>query len=258
MSSFKIMPRNTIPISDLKNPAMEELAKQYDVGSKGYLTTEEAFRLYAAKNNDVQPTNIQDVLTFLGGAQHKMTVRHMDAWEVLGSPWLASNWKGDFSVKEFGAGNVRVGRDIRPDYTSRTPGAQIDQFVFLIDMNLVDQRKLTQDLANATVVVGPKGWKPEAGSSVAEAVEIPLALATQEGYQSYSRSGGGSWVPEKKFLAAAVDTEDLRALAGNEGELEFFVRLQTNEGRTLYINKDGQPMNNFHVSGSDLKSSGNP
>lgn len=256
MSSFRIMPRNSIPISDLKNSAMEQLAKQYDAGNKGYLTTEEAFRLYAQKNSDAQPANLQQVVDFLGGPQHKVTQRHLDGYELLMSPAFASNWKGDFNIPGLGAGNVRTGRDIRPDYSSGTPAPGQDQFMFLIDMNLVEQGRLERDLQGATLVVGPRGFKPEAGSNVPEFVEVPLALATQEGYKSYNRGGGASWVPERKYLAAAVDTNDLRALAGGPGSLEFYVRLNTNDGRTLYVNKDGKAFSNFEVTAEDLKQTG--
>jgi len=254
--TFKILPRNSIAIADLQNKPMEDVAKKYDAGSKGYLTREEAYRLYADKHNDVTPGGMEDVLKFLGGAQHKVSIKHLEAYEVIGSPFFAHGWKGDFNAPGLGAGNIRTGREITPDYARQPGQASKDNFVFLIDCNLVDGNKLSKDIVSATLVVGPRGFKPEANSTVAEAVEIPLTLATQDGYKSYNRGGGASFVPEKKFLAAAVETSDLRDLTGGGKDLEFYVRLETTSGNNLYINKDGVAGQNFDVSEADLKPAG--
>jgi hypothetical protein len=257
MTGFRIMPRNSIAIADLKNPSMEGVAKQYDAGNKGFLTTEEAFRLFADKNDKTEPKSIQDVIKFLGGAQHQMTVRHMEMYEVLGSPWFASNWKGDFNISGVGAGNVRTGREVTPNYANPAK-PPVDAFVFLVDANLMDGKVLEKDVVSATVVVGPKGFKPDAGSTLGEGVEVPLSLATQDAYTSFNRGGGASQVPERKYLAAAVDTKDIKDLAGTSGGVSFYVRLQMDDGRTLYLNKDGVSGRNFEVDAKDLAPAGTP
>lgn len=246
MSTYRIMPKSSIRIADLKDPAMEAVARQYDVGNKGYLTTNEAFALYADRNNDVQPGSIDEVLKFLGGPQHKMTVHHLDGYEVLSMPWHAHDWKGDFNVPGLGAGNVRVGGYYNWERPNDPRTA-----VILIDCNLMDIATLEREVVSATLVVGPKGFKPEAGSQLPEeAVEIPLTMATEDAHMSWTRSGN-TWVPEKKFLATAVAVEDLRALGGAEG-VEFYVRLETTRG-TKFVNKDGVPGQNFGMSDDELK-----
>ena len=246
MSTFKILPRTSIRISDLADKTKEELAKRYDAGNKGYLTTTEAYALYADHNRDVQPSNLSDVVAFLGGAQHTINQHHLDGSEVLGLPWHLHDWKGDFNVGGFGAGNVRVGGYYNWERPQDPKAA-----AFLFDMNLVDKALLEKDVVAATLVIGPAGFTPEAGSQVnEEAVDIPLTLATMEGYQRWERTGGG-YQPEQKFLAAAVDIDDLRDLSGGKG-VSFYVRLETNSG-TRYINKDGVSGRNFDISDEELK-----
>jgi hypothetical protein len=247
MSTFKILPKTTIRIADLKDKTKEDLARRYDVGNKGYLTTTEAYALYADNNKDLQPSNLADVVTFLGGAQHTMAQHHLDGSEVLGLPWHLHDWKGDFNIPGFGAGNVRVGGYYnweRPD-DPRAAG-------FLIDLNLVDKGKVENDILSATIVVGPTGFTPEANSRLPEeAVEIPLALATQDAHSSWTRTGT-SHVPERKFLAATVDLDDLRKLGNDKDGVSFYVRLETTSG-TKWINRDGVPGQNFDISDAELK-----
>jgi hypothetical protein len=249
MSTYRIMPRSSIRISDLKDPQMEQLARAYDSGGKGYLTVNEAFSLFADKNGDIQPGSIDEVLKFLGGPQHKMTVHHLDGYEVLAMPYNIHDWKGDFHVDGLGAGNVRVGGYYnweRPNDPRTT--------VVLIDCNLMDIAVLEKQVISATLVVGPQGFKPEPGSQLPEeAVELPLTMATEDAHMSWTRSGN-SWVPEKKFLAAAVAVEDLRALGG-AGGLDFYVRLETVNG-TKYVNRDGVPGENFRITDDELKTYG--
>jgi hypothetical protein len=73
VSTFRISPTTSLRIADLNDKTKEDLAKKYDVGNKGYLTTNEAYKLYAEANGDAQPRSLTDVINFLGGAQHPMT-----------------------------------------------------------------------------------------------------------------------------------------------------------------------------------------
>lgn len=246
MSSFKILPKNTIRIADLKDKSKEALAAKY-AGGKPYLTLNEAYALYADANNDAMPQSLADVVTFLGGAQHPMDVHHLESYEVLSLPWHVHDWKGDWNIGGFGAGNVRVGAYYNTERPSEPRAA-----VVLIDLNLVDMAKAERDITGASLVIAPKGFTPEAGSTVPEeAVEVPLTLATQDAYYSYSRTGSG-WNPERKFLAVAMDIDDVKKLQnGNQG-VEFYVRLETSSG-TRYINRDGIPGQNFEISDADLK-----
>lgn len=253
MPVSKILPPNTIAISNLKSQAMEKLAENYDVGHKGYLTFTEACSLFADKNDNKLPGGIDDVVAFLGGAQHPMTSRRLNPWEAVSAGWLASEWKGDFHLAGFGAGNIRTGRQAGQAYDPQGQAHAIDRFVFLVDCNLVEKSTMEKGISSATLVVGPKGFGHETGSNLGEAVELPLTLATEDGHMSYDRSSGTHWVDEKKYLAAAVDTTGLRELAAQSGGLSFYVRLETPDGKTLYINRDGQAFNNFEVGSKDLK-----
>lgn len=241
---FRISPQTTIRIADLKSRDMEEVARRYDTGDKGYLTLNEAYALFADHNDDVLPSSLKDVVEFLGGKQHNVTVHHQGWGEVMALPWHAHDWKGDFSVPGFGAGNVRVGGLHNWEREQGQKAA-----VFLFDCNLVDLHKLDKELVSATLVVGPAGFSPEDGASLGEAVELPLTLATQEAHETWTRAGN-QWVPERKYLAAAVDVEDLKKLA-NENGLSFYARIETVHG-TQWINKDGVPGRNFDVSNDEL------
>ena len=246
MTTFKILPKTSIRIADLKDKTKEQVASQYDVGGKGFLTTTEAYRLYANNNNDTLPSSLDQVVNFLGGAQHPIKVHSLDSDEVAALPWSVGDWKGDFNIGGFGAGNVRTGGV----YNWQTPDAPRSAG-FLIDLNLVDITKVEIDIISATLVVGPTGFVPEAGSAVPEeAVELPLTLMTQEAQTSWTRAGPQQ-VPERKYLAASVDLVDLQALAGGAG-ISFYVRLETTSG-TKYINKDGQPGQNFDISPGELQ-----
>lgn len=242
--SFRIMPNTTIRISDINDRQMETVAKRYDAGNKGYLTTQEAFALFADHNQDTMPSSVKDVVDFLGGPQHKMTVHHQGFGEVMSLPWHAHDWAGDFSIPGLGAGNVRTG-GLHNWERPNDPLAG----VILFDCNLIDLNRLEKEVISATIVMGPEGFSPESGSDMAEAVEIPLTLATQPAHQTWNR-GGTSKVPEQKFLAAAIDIDDMKALGGGKG-VSFYVRLETTEG-TKYINKDGVPGRNFEISSDAL------
>jgi len=242
--SFRIMPNTTIRISDIKDRQMESVAKRYDAGNKGYLTTQEAFALFADHNRDAMPSSVKDVVDFLGGPQHPMTVHHQGWGEVMSLPWHAHDWAGDFSIPGLGAGNVRTGglhNWERPD----DPMAG----VILFDCNLIDLTRFERDVTSATLVMGPIGFAPENGAQDGEAVEVPLTLATRPAHQTWTR-GGTNFVPEQKFLAAAIDIDDMKALAADKG-LAFYVRLETPDG-TKYINRDGVPGRNFEISNDQL------
>ncbi len=246
MGTFRISPTTSLRISDLKDKSKETLARQYDAGGKGYLTTNEAYALFAAKNGDKQPKSMDEVVSFLGGAQHPMTIHHLNHEEVLAMPFHLHDWKGDFHVDGLGAGHTMVGGYYNWERPTDPKAA-----AFLFNMNLVDMGKLEHELISATLVVGPQGFTPEQGSQLPdEAIEVPLTLATLEGHMRWERTGGG-WQPEQKFLAAAVDIDDLRDLAGGKG-ISAYVRLETTQG-TRYINRDGAPGQNFDISDADLK-----
>jgi hypothetical protein len=246
MSTFKISPTTTLRIADLKDQSKEALAESYDGGRKGYLTTNEAYQLYADNNGGAQPTSIDQVETFLGGIQHPMTVQHLGYEEAMALPFHLHDWRGDFHVDGFGAGNVMVGGYYNWERPTDPKAA-----AFLFNMNLTDMAKLEHNLISATLVVGPSGFTPEKGSALPEeAVEIPMTLATLDGHMRWDRTGSG-WQPEQKFLAAAVDIDDMRAL-GNGSGVSCYVRLETTDG-VKFINRDGVSGQNFDISDDDLK-----
>ena len=248
---FKVGRPTNLSISDIKDSSPTKTAeadvKKFDGNNDGVLDSAEAARYYADKSGGFAPRGIDDVFKLAGGKQHEVKVRHQEFWDVVNMG--AGTWRGDFHVPGVGAGNVR---------TDRQSWNQTDRTNLLVDCDLMDAHFLEHDLGAATLVIGPRGFDPESGSSVGENVTVPLHIATQPGYQSYSRGGGSSWVPEKKYLAVSMDTGDLRNLAGQSGGLSFFIKLETNDGRNFWINKDGKAFNNFDIDGADVKARGNP
>jgi len=154
----------------------------------------------------------------------------------------APNWKGDFSIPGKGAGNVGTGRDFSNGR---------DALNVLVNCDLMDKNFLDNNLASATMVIGPKGAKDQSAF-----VEVPMGVATAPGYTSWSRGGSSYTVPDKKFLSASIDTASLAGL-NNGKDLEFYMRLQTKDGQTLWINKDGQAFRNFQISADEIKPRGN-
>ncbi len=262
-TNIRATPPNTFPIANLADRAKEQAAAKFDPEAKGYLTYDQLIAWYQSENQGSLP-NLSDMARFLGRPQHELAVEHLNGWEVLQSQWLASSWKGDFRIPGFSndanyapAGNVRVGREIGPQWNENNEVRDVDQTVFLLDFNLIKLEDFDQRVKNAVLVVGPEGFPREhAQARYGEAVEIPLTLLSQEGYQSFSRFGPAGWVPDKKLLAAQVDTADLRKLMGAAPGLSFFVRLETNDGRTLFVNKDGKPFNDFSLSAAELQPPG--
>ncbi len=259
----KVTPPNTLSISNIADKAVEKEAEKFDVQGKGYLTYDELVAFYQAKNSGQLP-NIQQLAKFLGMPQHELAVEHLDGYEVLSSQWFAHEWKGDFNIPGLSsdpgyapAGNVRTGRQIGPQYEPSTnEWKDVDQVVFLLDLNLTKLADFDQRIKGATLVVGPMGFPKEEGAKTAEKVEIPLTLTSQEAYQSHTRFGPGEWVPDKKLIAAQVDAVGLDKLAGGSGGLSFYVRLETIEGKTLYINRDGKPFSDFQISTDELAPAG--
>jgi hypothetical protein len=248
---FKVGRHTNLSISDIKDNSPTKTAeadvKKFDANKDGILDSGEAARYYADKSGGIAPRGIDDVFKLAGGRQHDVKVRHQEYWDVVNMG--AGTWRGDFNIPGVGAGNVR---------TDRQAWNQTDRTNLLVDCDLVDAHFLEHDLGGATLVIGPRGFNPEAGSTLGENVTVPLHIATQPGYQTYNRGGGSSSVPEKKFLAVSMDTEDLRKLAGQSGGLSFYVKLETNDGRNFWINKDGRPFNNFDIDAADIKANNTP
>ncbi len=242
---IKVGSQSFVSISNLKKKSQEKELKKYDTNNDNLLDNKEAAKYYADKTGGKSMSSLDDVYKLAGGKQRDIkTVQN-------GYPqtW-APDWKGDFHIDGYGAGNTRTNRML-----SGLNGK--DTYSFVVDCNLMDRSFLENDVASATLVLGRKDFKAEAGSKIAEQVTVPLDTVTQPGYQTWDRGGGSHWVPEKKFLAASVDVKSLRSLAGDSGGLSFYVRLQTNDGKTLWMNKDGQPYQNFQIDASELKAKGN-
>ncbi len=240
---FKVGQEKFIPISNAKKIAKEAEMKKFDVNNDNLLDSAEAARYYADKTGGKAPTSTDAVYKLAGGRDHKINQFARDYYQTLYT--YAPDAKGNFNIPGFGAGNIRTGRQLAENNT--------EAYNFLIDCDLMDRNFLDNNLESATIVIGPKNFVKENGSQIDEMVTIPLNVATADGYQSFNRGGPGAWVPEKKFLAASVDVKSLRSLAGKSGGLSFYVRLQTNDGKTLWINKDGKAFNNFEIDAKELK-----
>lgn len=244
---FKVGTEKFVSISNVKNQAKEAELKKYDTNKDNLLDTAEQTRYYADKTvGGKTPSSPSQVYTKAGGREHKITQFARDYYQTLYT--YAPDAKGNFSVPGFGAGNVRTGRQLAEKKN--------EAFNFLIDCDLMDKGFVENGIESATIVIGPKGFKPDAGSSIDEMTTIPLNTATADGYSTTDRGGGTHFVPDKKFLAASVDVKSLRSLAGSSGGLSFYVRLQTNDGKTLWMNKDGKPYSNFEIDANELKARG--
>jgi len=243
---FKVGQEQFIPISNVKKHAKEAELKKYDVNNDNMLDSAEAAKYYADKTGGKVPATDDDVYNLAGGRQHKITQFSTDYYATLYT--YAPDFKANFSIPGYGAGNVHTGRQLGANNT--------DAFNFLVDCDLMDRNLIDNGLASATIVIGPKGFSPEKGSKIDEMATIPLNVASADGYQTFDRGGGSHWVPEKKYLAASVDVNDLRSLAGKSGGLSYYVRLQTTDGKTLWINPNGKAYNNFEIDASELKARG--
>ena len=212
-------------------PVTPDIAK-YDTNKNGTVEGKELKQLMndgvkiPEDQVDTNPTTVESPVAY-----------NQESYQVLNN--YTPNWKGDFNVPGYGAGNIETGRDFKNGH---------DAVDVLVNCNLMDKNFLDNNVASATLVVFPK-------DNDSLQAEIPMQVATQPGYTSYSRGGGSYSVPDKKFLGASVDTGSLRDFGGNK-DLAFYVRINTKDGKTLWINKDGKAYNNFQLPKDDLKPQG--
>jgi hypothetical protein len=248
--TFKVGKQEFVSISNLKKKTKEAELKKYDANKDNLLDTKEAAKYYADKTGGKSLTSLEDVYKLAGGKQRDTKV--VDRQFPL--TW-APDWRGDFNVPGVGAGNVRTNRMV----DLPKPGNKVaESFNFVVDCNLMNRNFLENDIKSAHIVIAQKDFSPEKGSDIAEQITIPLNVATQDGYVSYDRGGGRHQVPEQKMLTASAELESLRKLAGKSGGLSFYVRIETNDGRTLWINRDGKPAKNFEITENELKARGTP
>lgn len=258
-------PPNTFPIPNLESRKKEAAAAVYDQGNKGYLTYTELVAWYQAENGGQLPS-LYDMAKFLGKPQHQLKAEFLDGWEAMQSQWLAGSWKGDFHVAELRdgdytpAGNVRIGREIGAQWNpAGGPGPVQDQTVFLVDFNLIRIADFDQRVKSATLVIGPKDFpKEHKKARYGEAVEVPMTLLSQPSEPIPGRYGPQGMSQERKLIAAQLDTADLRKLAADTGGLSFYIRLETKDGNTVAINKDGKAFRNFDIGVDELRPAGEP
>jgi hypothetical protein len=261
MDKLRVTAPNTYSITDIADHDKETRAAKYDIEGKGYLTFDQLVAWYQAENDGRFP-NLNELSEFIGKPQHEVKEKYLFSWQMLSASGIAGRWKGDFHIDGFGdaqsyrpAGNVRTGRFIGPTWNAAGMQRDVDQMVFLVDFNLIKKGDVDNAIKGATLVVGPKGFPKEyEGAPDGEKVELPMELYTQDGYMSYNRFGPSGWVPEKKVIAAQVDTSDLRNL-GPEG-VSFYIRLELDDGRKVFINKDGVARRDFDISKDELKPQG--
>jgi hypothetical protein len=249
------------------NPDLEVRARQFDADQDGFLTLDEAVSFYRADSGGYEVPNLGELFQFLGREQNDMDAAIISNWEVLNAYWEAPNFKGDFRLNDFTddpnykpAGNVRNGRRNRLIWEGNNP-RNVDQTLFFVDFNLMKRDDFDGKIKSATLVVAPRGFPAEAGSALAEKVPVPMTAHSESGRPGFwtsTRGGAPYWVPEqpeKKFFAAAVDTEDLRALSDRFGGngLEYYFRLEVHgRNRPVYVNLDGAAGKNFGLSAEEL------
>jgi hypothetical protein len=241
--------------------AQQQKMVQFDNGAKGWLTVDELYGAYAAQpeNQNHDPDSIAQAVAFFGGPQQVVRSEHVSSWQALGMAYVAEHWVGDFHLSDLGAGNVRQGRQFgqvwNPIANKEVP---VDSFMILADCNLVDEA-LAQRIVAASVVIGPGDFPLEPGSRLAQAVDVPLSLTTADAFNEYERGDGMIQVPDRKFLVAALDTQDMRALMGNSDHLSYYFQLLLDDGRVMYINpkadggKESVPGLNFKVTADEIK-----
>ncbi|MBK6686067.1 MAG: hypothetical protein IPG45_16455 [Deltaproteobacteria bacterium] len=265
VSNVRNNPPNTFPIANLATKKKEAAAANYDVEGKGYLTYDQLIAWFQTENEGRLP-NLSDLAKFLGKPQHELAVDYLNGWEILQSQWLAGSWKGDFHVDALRdgdytpAGNVRIGREIGPQFDPvNNRQVEVDQLVFLVDFNLIKLADFDAKVKSATLVIGPAGFPKEHNKAkYGEAVEVPMTLLSESSSPIPGRYGPQGWSPEKKLAAAQIDTGDLAKLAGAAPGLSFYIRLETHDNRVAFVNKDGQPFQNFDVSADELRPAGQP
>jgi hypothetical protein len=240
--TFKIGQHNHMAIANIGDISKEAEVKRFDYNSDGILDIKEASDFYAAKTGGKAPRNIDEVFGLVGGRQHDIQSYHQGYYGTIQS--YTPNWKGDFNVPGLGAGNVRTGR-------------AEDRLNLLVDCDLMSMHFIENQVEEVNMLIGPKDFAKEANSTLGEAVVVPMNIATQPGTNAWNRGGGHTFIPEKKFLAASIDTEGLRSL-GNNGDLSFYFQIKTKDGKTHYINKDGRSFNNFILPRTEIKERGNP
>ncbi len=268
MPNVRAFPPNSYPIANIKSRDKEKAAAAFDVEGKGYLTFDQLAAWYQAEHAGNLPS-LQDLARFLGKPQHELKAEHLNGWEILQSNWMAGTFKGDFRIASFDlrqgyapAGNVRVGREIGPQWDNQGQQHDVDQLVVLVDFNFIDKNDFDARIKNATLVVGPKGFAKEPGGMAGEAVEVQLtALSEPETWTvpvtRYGPAGAPIRNPEKKLLAAQLDVADLRKLMGDAGGISFYARVETVDGKTHFINPEGHAYRNFEVTPEELAPQGN-
>jgi hypothetical protein len=227
------MPNVNLKIGSNPIPVTKQ-TKKYDTDKNGVLEGKE-IAAAVAHGLKIPKDQVDVAAAQTVGAP---VVYNQEASQILNT--YAPNWKGDFNVPGRGAGNIHTGRDFKNGH---------DALDVVINCDLMEKGFLEGNVKKATLVVMPKG------NDDLQA-EIPLQVATAPGYTSYNRGGGNYSVPDKKFLAASIDTASLRDFGGNK-DLKFYVRIETKDNQTLWINKDGKAYSNFDISKDDLKPQGN-
>jgi hypothetical protein len=267
-----LTPKFTISVANLPDkvddPGFRARAERF-AGPGGVLSLDEAVDLYRASlGTDIMPS-VQELAQFLGAEQHEIDQAVLTSQRVLelaGGPY-APNYKGEFRIEGFNdepgyrpAGHVTSGRReqlIQVDGEVRS----VDMTTVLLNFDLIRFQDFER-LESATLVVGPRGFPREPGASQGESDTVQLTAYSQPGRPGFptndrfGRPVNVQPIPELKFLAAAMETEDLRRLSeqfGSQG-IEFYAELKF-QGRDepVFINLDGKVGRNFGISHQELR-----
>lgn len=241
-----------VAVGNIKNV---ERALVADTNRDGIVQESEAAEALARLTGDQKSkTPLADFIEKAGGERHDVRM-----YAVREQPWYMSYGmyhKGDFNVPELGGRFGNVATQHRMRYISPEgntgPVEQVSVIRFGINCDGFPLSFFNQDVESAALILGPEGFPRLDDSVVAEAVDIPLDFTYEaETWRQQPRSGGWYSLPETKFMVAEVAREDLAKIAGDSGGVEFFVQIKLKDGRTVYINKDGQPGSNFALNADE-------
>jgi hypothetical protein len=247
MSTFRVGQRNQVMIADAGNVNKERDLKAFDDNRDGIIDATEGARLYNYSKPGERPESMDDVFALVGGRQHNVKNYYQNSDNM----W-ANGFKGNFEIPGLGAGNIQASRRNEVfQYNGPDNVVEADAYSIVVDCDLIDKSFLENNLKNATLIIGPRGFTPDDGSEFGEAVAVPLDIATRDGYSVYNRGGGSNWVPDKKVLGAKIDVPGLRELMGDSGGLSFYIKLESDKG-THFINRDGKAFSNFDIDASEI------
>jgi hypothetical protein len=249
---FKIGALTGVAVGDIKKV---DLAIKADTNQDGVLQAEEAAVALAQLTGDQKTSSpLQDFVKLAGGTRHAMRMYTVRANPDYMSCGMYA--KGDFHSVELNGvyGNVSTCHFDKSIYTKGydKPPKEVSILRFAVNCDGFPIDFFQNDIESAMLVLSPKGFPQIDKTSVAEAVNAPLDLLYEPSrWVQEPRSSTWHALPEAKFMAIDVAREDLAKLAGTSGGVEFYIQVKMKDGRTVSLNRDGVPGQNWELKSSE-------